>query len=664
MDRLPESLAALTFLAPLDRALAQLLASEANAGPRVQLLAALTSRALASGHVCLELERLFSDPDSLFTGADDASDSPEKAPQPPSAQLAPWFAGQTPASLAAALAAETLCVGDGNATTPLVLDGLRLYLLRNWRMEQALAQAVAGRLAAGTADIPATLPAQLATLFAGNTQDPDWQRLAVALATRAPLQVITGGPGTGKTTTVLRLLALLQENALYADDGRALQIRLAAPTGKAAARLSESIRKGIAQLPTSDLVKRHIPDRVSTLHRLLGAQAGTRRFRHHAQNPLPADVVVVDEASMIDLDLAHSLFMALAPNTRLILLGDKDQLASVEAGAVLAELCREASTGAYSPATLAWLAQATGQHIPQPYHGQGSPLAQQTVMLRESRRFASDSGIGQLATAVNANDPETALRLLEAGSEDIAQLALAPGAGELAGLLTGSQGSYRAFLLTLAQPPATACWAAGELTTEWAAWLKALLLRFDDCRVLCALRQGPWGVSGLNTRIAAWLQDAGLLTLPAQAHNQWYAGRPVLVLANDYGLNLMNGDIGITVALPAPEGNGVVLRVAFPEDSDTGVRLVSPARLANVDTAWAMTVHKSQGSEFGHAILLLPDRDSPVLTRELIYTGITRAKSRFTLAGPQLALLPQLIARATRRSSGLGAQLDRLWKTP
>ncbi|WP_051304822.1 exodeoxyribonuclease V subunit alpha [Chitinilyticum litopenaei] len=653
----------LTFLAPLDRALTQLLASEANAGPLVQLLAALTSRALASGHVCLELERLFSDPDSLFTGADDASDSSEKAPQPPSAQLAPLLAGQTPASLAAALASEPRCVGDGSGTTPLVLDGLRLYLLRNWRMERALAQAVAGRLAAGTADVPATLAPQLATLFAGNTQDPDWQRLAVALATRAPLQVITGGPGTGKTTTVLRLLALLQENAL-AGHGRALQIRLAAPTGKAAARLSESIRKGIAQLPTSDLVKSHIPDRVSTLHRLLGAQAGTRRFRHHAQNPLPADVVVVDEASMIDLDLAHSLFMALAPNTRLILLGDKDQLASVEAGAVLAELCREASAGAYSAATVAWLAQATGQHIPQPYHGQGSPLAQQTVMLRESRRFASDSGIGQLATAVNANDCETAQRLLAGGGADIAQLALAPGAGELTGLLTAPAASYRAFLLTLAQPPATASWAAGELTSEWAAWLKTLLLRFDDCRVLCALRQGPWGVSGLNTRIAGWLQDAGLLKLPAQAHNQWYAGRPVLVQANDYGLNLMNGDIGITVALPAPEGNGVVLRVAFPEDSDTGVRLVSPARLANVDTAWAMTVHKSQGSEFGHAILLLPDRDSPVLTRELIYTGITRAKSRFTLAGPQLALLPQLIARATRRSSGLGAQLDRLWTTP
>lgn len=658
--------ASLACLSPLDLALAELLKSEAGASELVQLSAALTSAVLARGHVCLELDRLLADPDSLLLAAESA----DEASEPPSRELAPWLDGLSLASWQAALAAEPLCVGDGSTTTPLVLDGARLYLLRNWRMERDVARGVAARLGDGIDVDTATLRVRLDGLFADNPQNRDWQRIAVALATRSHLQVITGGPGTGKTTTVLRLLALLQADALAdpARDGQLLQIRLAAPTGKAAARLSESIAKGITRLSSDKKVKDAIPSNVSTLHRLLGAQAGTRHFRHDAQNPLAADVVVVDEASMIDLNLAAALFAALAPETRLVLLGDKDQLASVEAGAVLSELCREAQAGAYSTATLGWLQTATGQTLLGEFAGSGSPLAQQTVMLRESRRFAGDSGIGQLAQAVNANRAEEALGWLNAGRDDLALLPLGPQAGELATLVGAATDSYRAFLELLAAPPATACWQAGDstsshrLASDWAAWLKTILTRFDDFRVLCALRQGPWGVAGLNQRIAEWLADAGLLTLPPHAHNAWYAGRPVLVQANDYALRLMNGDIGITVALPDPQGTGTTLRVAFPDDSDAGVRLVMPGRLAGIETAWAMTVHKSQGSEFGHTLLVLPERSNPVLTRELLYTGITRAKTRFTLACPNPALIAETIARVTQRSSGLGVQLDRAWR--
>ncbi|RMU25116.1 exodeoxyribonuclease V subunit alpha, partial [Pseudomonas avellanae] len=278
---------------------------------------------------------------------------------------------------------------------------------------------------------PEDLPQRLNALFGPANSAPDaiidWQKLACALATRRAFSIITGGPGTGKTTTVVRLLALLQAPAV--QSGQPLRIRLAAPTGKAAARLTESISQQVQSLDVSAEVRQKIPSEVTTVHRLLGSRPGTRHFRHHAGNLLPLDVLVVDEASMIDLEMMANLLDALPPHARMVLLGDKDQLASVEAGAVLGDLCRDAEDGFYSPQTQAWLEAVSGEDLSKGALREGDaqqhPLAQQVVMLRHSRRFGQGSGIGQLARLVNQQQDQQARALLSAGSHtDLFALAL------------------------------------------------------------------------------------------------------------------------------------------------------------------------------------------------------------------------------------------------
>ncbi|PKH83144.1 exodeoxyribonuclease V subunit alpha [Pseudomonas sp. Choline-02u-1] len=654
------------WLRALDRAFVAFLHElEPETDPLVLLAAALTSHQLGHGHVCLDLFETLKAPDFAL------SLPPEGDVQGgvlllPSQLLetldgAHWCKVLASSSLVA-LAADA---SETAQTRPLVLSSKRLYLRRYWTYERRIDAALRQRLLQQE-PTPDDLPQRLDELFGGAESAAviDWQKLACALATRSAFSIITGGPGTGKTTTVVRLLALLQAPAVEA--GQPLRIRLAAPTGKAAARLTESISQQVQSLQVAEAVRVAIPSDVTTVHRLLGSRPGTRHFRHHAGNRLPLDVLVVDEASMIDLEMMANLLDAMPAHARLVLLGDKDQLASVEAGAVLGDLCRDAEGGWYSPQTRQWLESVSGESLLDSGlhedHDGAHPLAQQVVMLRHSRRFGEGSGIGQLARRVNQQLAEEARQLLIAGGyDDVYSLPLK---GEhdhklerllLDGHGNGPQG-YRHYLSVLRdqRPPSTRTLEHAD----WTDWAREVLQAFDTFQLLCAVRKGPWGVEGLNQRITTALLKARLI----ESDQQWYEGRPVLMTRNDYGLGLMNGDIGIALKLPESESAEIgktVLRVAFPRnDGQGGVRFVLPSRLNDVETVYAMTVHKSQGSEFAHTALILPDALNPVLTKELIYTGITRARHWFTLIEPRAGVFEEAVQRKVKRLSGLMLELE------
>ena len=648
------------WLRALDRALAGFcLELDGDSSPLVLLSAALVSHQLGHGHVCLDLAATLASPDfalSLPPEGDESSRARLPSELLASVELADWRAALAGSALVAS-------GGDNGIEAPVVLHGDRLYLRRYWNYERAVATAIGMRLD-DTQTVPVDLPQALQRLFPeplviDGQRQIDWQKLACALAARGSFSLITGGPGTGKTTTVVRLLALLQEPALAA--GQPLRIRLAAPTGKAAARLIESIGGQVASLPVEAAVKAEIPSEVTTLHRLLGSRPDSRHFRHHAGNPLALDVLVVDEASMIDLEMMACLLDALPRHARLILLGDKDQLASVEAGGLLGDLCRDAEGGYYSAPTRAWLEDVGGERLDeaglQPGDGR-QPLAQRTVMLRHSRRFGSASGIGRLARAVNARAASQAREVFGEGFADLNLLRLR---GEQDGalerlLLDGIHGEahgYAHYLQLMHDTrPATDC---PPDAAAWASWASSVLSAFDGFQLLCAVRKGPWGVEGLNPRIAGMLQRRGLL----ETDSGWYEGRPVLVVRNDYSLGLMNGDIGIALRLPeeAEEPNGApnqVLRVAFPRNDGSGdLRFILPSRLNAVETVFAMTVHKSQGSEFAHTALILPDTLNPVMTKELLYTGITRARHWFSLIETRPGIFDEAVQRQVARRSGL-----------
>lgn len=650
------------WLRELDRALAQLLAElDPQASPLLLLGAALASHQLGQGHVCLDLSATLASPDFSLSLPPEGEDA--QAPMILPSQV---LAGLSLESWLAACAGSALLESEG---APLVLSGSCLYMKRYWNYEQQVAGNIAQRLQASAA-APTDLAARLASLFpeplvVGGKRQTDWQKLACAMAAQGRFTLITGGPGTGKTTTVVRLLALLQEAAMA--NGEPLRLSLAAPTGKAAARLTESIGAQVQSLALDERVRQEIPTLVTTLHRLLGSRPGSRHFRHDATNPLPLDVLVVDEASMIDLEMMASLLDALPAHARLILLGDKDQLASVEAGAVLGDLCREAESGGYSEATRIWLESQTGEQLEDLALVSGDKaLAQHIVMLRHSRRFGSGSGIGRLAHAVNQGDAQTARATLAAGADDLHVLRLS---GEqdrgLERLLIDGQGhgdlrpqGYAHYLQVMqAQRPVP---EASE--QAWGDWAVRVLAAFDQFQLLCAVRKGVWGVEALNERIAQALVRRGLLE---QMHG-WYEGRPVLVTRNDYSLGLMNGDIGIALRLPdPPEMPGApmrqVLRVVFPRNDGSGtLRHILPSRLSAVETVFAMTVHKSQGSEFAHCALILPDSLNPVLTKELVYTGITRARHWFSLIESRAGIFEQAVQRRVERRSGLREALEAL----
>lgn len=519
------------------------------------------------------------------------------------------------------------------AAKPLILDeDGRLYLHRYFDYERRLAQRLMRAATAAPVTVDAATCARLQALFAGNAVAPgaagiDGQQLATALALRGRLTVISGGPGTGKTTTVVNLLAcLLAQNPNC-------RIALAAPTGKAAARMTEALRARAAHLPPD--LRQRLPTESSTVHRLLGVTPAPGGFVHHAGHRLAIDALVVDEASMLDLALATRLLEAVPETARIILLGDKDQLAAVESGAVFAEIGADPTLGTNCRDGLAAICGIDAQQIVTPAPARASVLQDSVVWLTHNFRFDADSALGQLAAHVNA-------------------ARVAPALAALAALREGGDASVRWFdgddaaawqCLHDGYAPCFAALAAAPGDID------AFARAFAAFRALCAVREGPHGVQAVNERVTRQARHR-LGALDAEPHSPWYPGRPVMVLRNDPALKLFNGDIGLT--LPDAAAGGA-LRVFFP-DVRGGWRAVAPLRLPAHQTAYAMTVHKAQGSEFDAVLLLLPAQGSRVLTRELLYTALTRARLRVALcAGAEV--LASAMRNPTRRDSGLLTRL-------
>ncbi|NOQ17350.1 MAG: exodeoxyribonuclease V subunit alpha [Methyloprofundus sp.] len=474
---------------------------------------------------------------------------------------------------------------DGTGTLPLVLENKNLYLQRYWSYECQLAKNITDLIInaySGSTDIKV-----IEQYFTSSTAI-DWQKEAAKAALVNSFSIITGGPGTGKTTTVIKILALLQELAV-----QPLNIALAAPTGKAAMRLQESIGNSKQKLPCSNSIRELIPEKVLTIHNLLGARPPSPYFKYNAESPLPFDIVVIDEVSMIDLPLMSKLLSALRLDARLILLGDKDQLASVETGTVLADL------------TLA--------------------LPKYTQELKVSYRFKGK--IKEFSEAINQQKQQYAWDLLSAGHDDVGLLK-----DDLINYIADKQVEYLSLIRQRAD--FIACYAA-----------------FNAFQVLCVIREGLYSVADINYRVAEQLQDRKLIN--SSAH--WYSGRPIMITQNDAVLQLYNGDIGICI--PDLEHNKQLM-VFFLSPSGV-VRKYLPARLPHCETVFAMTIHKSQGSEFDEVLLVLPEKINPILTKELIYTGITRAKKSIKMLATKEVFV-ETLQRKVERFSGLANRIKQI----
>jgi exodeoxyribonuclease V alpha subunit len=449
--------------------------------------------------------------------------------------------------------------------------------------------------------------------------------VAAFAAARRKFCVITGGPGTGKTTTVAKILALLMEQS----GNQKLRAALVSPTGKGAARLQEAMKKAKENLACEESVKALVPEDASTIHRLLGPAPGSPYFRFNAQNHLPVDAVVVDEASMVDLALMSKLTQALPPQARFILLGDKDQLSSVEAGAVLGDICDTGQSHPFSKTFCAEIQETTGYEIKGAKAAPG--MSDSIVQLTRSYRFGEASGIASASRSVNEGDADAALKILQDIRRGDLRWSSVPSPKSLPRALKDRGLEEFHYLFQRSDP-------------------QKAFEQLDRFRILCALRQGPYGVHAVNLLVEHLLRGQKLI----RGDGRWYRGRPVLITQNDYNLHLYNGDIGL--AMPDPGANGE-LRVFF-KASDGALRALHPVRLPEHETVYALTVHKSQGSEFDRLLLILPDQDSPVLTRELIYTGITRARHGVEVWGNE-NVFRDAVGRRTTRVSGLR---DALWE--
>lgn len=584
------------------------------------LAVALAVRAPQHGHVCVELDQVA----ETVAGVDDAPVAAEDLVWP---DLDTWLAVLRDSPLVAVRPEGTPEGRDPDADRPLCLVGTRLYLDRYWRYERRVAEvlaAMSGRVDP-TVD-PRRVKEILDRLLPAGDDRPDLQRLAVAAGALRDLTVIAGGPGTGKTHTVARLLALLHE---LAGDSHP-RIAVAAPTGKAADRLTDALRDAAAKVDTTPQVRSRLRElEASTLHRLLGWKPGTHtRFAHDRDHKLPYDVVVVDETSMVDLPMMAKLVVALKKGTKLVLVGDPDQLASVEAGAVLADIVGPSADDLrLSPAARDLLTAATGEPIDDVEPAREDGIDDAVLVLGTVRRFGADSGIAALAAAIHAGDGDAAVGALRSGADDVTWVehdgqagddpALAPVRSRLASVFTDVL-------------------AAAEGGDAGAA-----LDHLDRVRVLCAHRRGLVGVSGWVPAVERWLATDLERFEPT---TRWYVGKPVMVTRNEPRLRLFNGDVGVVVR--AGDGVQVVFRGATAE------RRFAPSRLEDIDTVHAMTIHKSQGSQFAHVVVVLPDESSPILTRELLYTAVTRAKEGVTLVATEDALRAA-ISRRVARASGL-----------
>lgn len=501
----------------------------------------------------------------------------------------------------------------------------------------------------------------------------NWQKVAAAVALTRQFSVISGGPGTGKTTTVAKLLAALITQSQQQSASQAPIIKLVAPTGKAAARLTESIGLAIEQLPVSDEIKAMMPAHSSTIHRLLGARPNTVEYKYNQSNRLHLDILVIDEASMVDLPMMFRLLQALPSHARLILLGDKDQLASVEAGAILGDICQFTSQG-YQAEFGHLLVDLTGyQALADAEALKGNAIADSLCMLQKSYRFHARSGVGQLAKAINAGSAKQVEKVWQQGFKDIhlhvvkansstsnspESLDLAQAQSALCLMMAEAYSPY-CQQLNQAVNSGDGSVIQGDLFTSVEAPSKAMMEKkaqavlkaFSQARLLCAVREGEFGVERMNQLVEGSLARNKLINPVENEH--WYVGRPVMISQNDSALGLHNGDIGI--CLLDESETTPRLRVFF-EMPDGRIKGVLPSRVPKHELAFAMTIHKSQGSEFTHTVMLLPNKMNQILTRELIYTGVTRAKSRLDLfANP--SILAQGVSIKTLRSSGLSDKL-------
>ena len=540
-----------------------------EAGPAVLLATAMAVRAVRLGSVCLDLQRAHE-----VVVDDEEIELPWPEPTAWIEQVA-----------ASRVVTEQL----------LRLEGPQLYLDRYWREEVAVCDNVLARLEHGAPEVDASaLAAGLARLFAGPGDD-EQREVARAAVTRWTT-VLTGGPGTGKTTTVARLLALLAEQHEIAE-GQVPRIAMCAPTAKAAVRLQDATAAATAELPPDDRERLGVL-RASTIHRLLGYRGSNVRFRHDAHHRLPHDVVVVDETSMVSLTHMARLLEAVRPDARLVLVGDPGQLASVEAGVVLADLVK----------------------------GLESHPAEPVSTLLQSHRFGDE--IGELAARVRGGDADGALALLREDHPEIE-------------LVAPTDEAVMNVLRVRLRDAARDLRVAGEQHDAVGA-----IAILDEHRLLCAHREGRFGVQGWNREVERMVAEVTGVT----HYDLWYPGRPVLVTANDRELEVFNGDVGVT--LRRPDGS---LVVALSRGTEAP-RLLAPTRLPDSETMHAMTVHKSQGSQAKEVTVIMPPPESRLLTRELFYTAITRAEQKVRIVGTEQAVR-DAIARPAQRASGLAERL-------
>jgi exodeoxyribonuclease V alpha subunit len=590
---------------------------------RVTLAAALAVRAPRLGHVYVDLH-------SVRHTAADEDDELELGALPwPDAD--DWIARLAKSGMVRA-------GEDGDDDRPLRLIGTALYLDRYWRDEGCVAAALLTRAGDSRAAVDEPgLAAGLARLFPDGAVEPRW---AAATAVLRHLCVIAGGPGSGKTTTLARVVALLDEQAGDLG-GRRLLVGLAAPTGKAAARLEEAVHAEALRLDVDPELRRHLLSlRAATLHRLLGVRPDSAsRFRHHRHHRLPHDVIIVDETSMVALSLMARLVDAVRPDARLILVGDPEQLASVEAGAVLGDIVGPAlEPPRMTPAAREQLGRLTAvaPEAGPPGPEQRVGLGDSVVVLRTNYRFRGS--LAALAAAVRSGDADRAVGLLSSGDDSLRWITMDDHVDWSGPAASAALQPIRGMATTAGEALfGSAVAGDGDAAVD-------ALARF---RVLCAHRHGPSGVSSWIRRFEDWLSAS----LPEfTTGTAWYLGRPVMVTANDYGLRLFNGDTGVVVAR---DDGGVT--VAFRRAGS--LVTVSPARLAAADTVFAMTVHKAQGSEFREVAVILPGSTSAVLTRQLLYTAITRAQEGLVVAGSEAAVRVA-VSRPIARASGL---TERLW---
>ncbi|MBU0480249.1 MAG: exodeoxyribonuclease V subunit alpha [Proteobacteria bacterium] len=523
--------------------------------------------------------------------------------------------------------ANSVVAGSGTElVTPLVLENERLYLRRYWEYEEEIVSFLLQRGSRGDFGDGDGAPHEILNrLFPDEGGEFRWHRLAALSALRRSVTCIIGGPGTGKTTAVAGIMALLVECS--GDCG--MRIALTAPTGKAVMRLQESIAKSLSLLDSPSHFRSRIPVRATTIHRLLGVIRDAPNFRYHGDNRLPYDLVVVDEASMVDLPLMAKLVRALPEQCRLVLLGDRDQLSSVEPGAVFGDICCRSMMNCFSRS---FISEATilAKTDDLDLSGQEKGgLADSLVGLRRGFRFAAESGVGRLARAVNVGNGDEVLRLAhdEECPEIIWRECTNP--DQIESLL-------REILREI-------WWNTSEQSLPG-----ELLASLGKFQILCALRNGPFGVAGINAFVRKSV--VGNLTLSGKMN--YHQAQPIMVSRNDYQLELFNGDTGVVARDP---GHHEHLRAFFR--ASEGVRSVSLLSLPPHESCYAMTVHKSQGSEFDRVILVMPDKKSPVLTRELVYTAVSRAREKIEIWGSEDVLRVALDAVTSRR----GGLQEKLW---